>query len=169
MRAFSRIVTAALLAPCLLWPAATCAAPSSRAALEFFRDDWTIKGHESSYVEACDWLPGEAFLVCHAEDRSEPTRSVSMSVFGYSEVDGQYTYEGFSGSGTQRSLRGGLDDRVWRFHGQTARGPDWRRWQVTITPTPQGFHFREEVSDRSGLWRVATELEYLRVKRQRAP
>lgn len=140
---------------------------SPRAALEFFRGEWTVEGHESTFVESCDWLAGKGFVACHAEDRSESTPSFSMSVFGYSQADDQYTYTGFSGSGTQRSLRGNLHQGVWRFHGQAERGPNWRRWQVTITPTPQGFHFREEVSDKSGPWRLGVELSYVR-KRQAA-
>lgn len=141
---------------------AAMANESPRAALEFFRGEWTLKGHEKTFVERCDWLPGKGFVACHAEDRSEERPSFSMSVFGFSEADGMYTYTGFSGSGTQRSLRGNLHENVWRFYGQSDRAPNWRRWQVTIRPTADGFHFREEVSDKSGPWRVATEFEYLR-------
>lgn len=83
-----------------------------RAALEFFRGEWTIKGYESTYRESCDWLAGNGFIACHAEDRSETTPSFSMSVFGYSETDGQYTYNGFSSLGTQRSLQGYVEDGV---------------------------------------------------------
>jgi hypothetical protein len=36
--------------------------------------------------------------------------------------------------------------------GESTRGPAWRRWQVAITPTEAGFHFREEVSERGGPW-----------------
>ena len=137
-------------------------AESSRSALEFFRGEWTIKGQETSYRETCNWLAGNGFVSCHAEDRSESKPSYSMSVFGYSDADGHYPYNGFAGSGGQRSLRGYLLDGVWRFHGQSERGPNWRRWQVTITPTSEGFHFREEVSDRSGPWTPSVEFWYVR-------
>ncbi|MCU0976575.1 MAG: hypothetical protein MUC71_09755 [Steroidobacteraceae bacterium] len=137
-------------------------AESPRAALDFFRGEWTIRGLESTYTESCDWLPGHGFVVCHAEDRSETQPSFSMSVFGYSETGEQYTYHGFAGPGTQRTLRGNVHDGIWRFHGQSERGPYWRRWQVTITPTAEGFHFREEVSDRSGPWKSAVEFAYVR-------
>lgn len=144
------------------------ASESPRAALDFFSGEWTVAGQESTYVEVCSWLPGNGFLACHAEDRSEPKHSFSMSVFGYSDADGLYTYSGFGDSGTQRSLRGSLIDGIWRFNGQSDRGPNWRRWQVTITPHAAGFHFREEVSERSGPWRVANEIEYVR-KRKMSP
>ena len=140
----------------------TMAAESPRAELEFFRGEWTIKGHEATYSESCEWLAGRGFIACNAEDRSEPEPSYSMSIFGYSEADGQYTYTGFSGAGTQRSLRGHVHSSVWRFYGQSDRAPNWRRWQVTITPTPEGFHFFEEVSERSGPWRRSAELTYVR-------
>lgn len=141
---------------------AAMSADSPRAALDFFRGEWTIKGYEDSYTESCVWLPGNGFIVCHAEDRSETQPSFSMSVFGYSEADDQYTYTGYGSSGTQRTMRGNRHEGIWRFHGQSERGPNWRRWQVTITPTPEGFHFREEVSDRSGPWKVAVEFTYVR-------
>lgn len=138
------------------------AADSPRASLDFFSGEWTVAGQESTYAEVCSWLPGNGFLACHAEDRSGPGHSFSMSVFGYSDADGLYTYSGFGDSGTQRSLRGHLADGIWRFNGQSDRGPNWRRWQVTITPNAAGFHFREEVSERSGPWKVSIEIDYVR-------
>lgn len=142
---------------------APVAASHPRAELEFFRGTWTVKGHEATLREVCDWLPGRGFMACNSEDRSELFASIFMSVFGYSDADGQYTYNGFSGSGSQRALRGNAHSGVWRFHGQSDRGPNWRRWQVTLTPTATGFLFREEVSDRSGAWRGSVALEYVRV------
>lgn len=133
-----------------------------RAALEFFRGTWTLQGYESTYSEVCDWLPGGGFLACRAEDRSENAPDYSLSVFGYSETDSTYTYNGFSGRGSHRELRGSLHGQVWRFHGQAGRPPNWRRWQVTITPTSNGFHFLEEVSDNSGPWREVVQLQYVR-------
>jgi hypothetical protein len=138
------------------------AAAEPHAQLEFFRDAWTIKGMETSYSEVCDWLPGGGFLACRSEDRSEGEPAYSLSIFGYASIDAQYTYHGFAGSGTHRTLRGEVHDGVWRFHGESGRGPNWRRWQVTITPTDTGFLFREETSDRSGPWMEAASFEYLR-------
>lgn len=153
------------LAVGLVLGAACCTAPAAeppRSALEFFRGEWTIAGQESTYRETCEWLPGRGFLACTADDRSQAEPSVSLGIFGYSEAEGAYTYSGFNGSGTQRSLRGSVDEGIWRFHGQSDRGPDWRRWQVTITPTPAGFRFREEVSQRSGPWNLRADFDYRR-------
>ena len=143
---------------------ASMADADPRAQLDFFRGIWTVKGQEATYREVCAWLPGGGFVACNAEDRSGPTPDFSLSVFGYSAADDQYTYNGFSGSGAQRALRGHLHDGIWRFHGESEHGSNRRRWQVTIAPTSAGFHFREEVSDRSGPWRTAVEIEYLRVQ-----
>lgn len=152
-----------LLTKTMALASAAATSPDPRSELEFFRGAWTIEGHDATYREVCEWLPGRAFVACNAEDRSENLPGHSLSVFGYSETDAQYTYSGFAGSGSQRSLQGSLQDGVWRFHGQSGRAPNWRRWQVTITPTPKGFHFREEVSDGSGPWRESVVLEYLRL------
>jgi hypothetical protein len=139
------------------------AVANPRAQLDFFRGIWTVKGQEATYREVCAWLPGGGFVACNAEDRSDPTPSFSLSVFGYSDADDQYTYSGFASSGAQRTLRGNLHEGIWRFHGESERGPNRRRWQVTIAPTSTGFHFREEVSERSGPWHPVVEFEYLRV------
>jgi hypothetical protein len=143
--------------------AAPLDAAEPRAELGLFQGRWTIEGMEASYTETCEWLPGRAFLKCQAEDRSESEPSHSLSVLGYSERDGHYTYHGFGGSGTARTLQGFLQDGIWRFHGQTGRAPDWRRWQVTITPFEGGFQFREEVSDQSGPWRETARFKYVRL------
>jgi hypothetical protein len=145
-----------------IFPVPAVAEESPRSALEFFSGTWTLKGHETTYSEVCAWLPGGGFLACRAEDRSESPAAHALSVFGYSEDDAAYTYHGFSGNGSQRMLRGSLDGGVWRFHGQTGRPPAWRRWQVTITPTSDGFAFLEEVSDESAPWKVAVRLEFVR-------
>lgn len=138
------------------------AADQARAELAFFEGDWTLAGYEDTYIERCRWLPGGGFLACHAEDRSEKDPSFSMSIFGYSVPDDLFTYDGFGGNGGHRALRGARHDGVWRFYGESRRGPAWRRWQVTITPAEAGFHFREEVSERGGPWVTAVELDYLR-------
>jgi hypothetical protein len=64
--------------------------------------------------------------------------------------------------GSQRMLRGVREGGVWRFHGESGRGPKWRRWQVTTQSTDGGFELAEEVSERSGPWREAVRLRYLR-------
>ena len=138
-------------------------AAEPRAALEVLHGRWTIQGSESTYLETCEWLPGGAFLACRAEDRSEKEPSHSLSVLGYSQRDGHYTYHGFGSSGTPRTLQGFLHDGVWHFHGQSGRAPDWRRWQVTMTPTERGFRFREEASDRSGPWKETAAFDYVRL------
>ena len=156
----NRLYCLALFISALFVSAMAQATP--RAALEFFRGTWTLQGHESTYSEVCEWLPGGGFLACRAEDRSENAPDFSLSVFGYSETDSTYTYNGFSGRGSHRELRGSLHGQVWRLHGQAGRAPNWRRWQVTITPTSSGFHFLEEVSDNSGPWREVVQLQYVR-------
>ena len=140
--------------------AATPSPSEPRAVLSFFVGAWTIRGSESTYSEVCDWLAGEGFVACHAEDRSDG--SYSMSVFGYSEADQTYTYDGFGGNGTHRVLRGSKEPGVWRFFGESERAPDWQRWEVTMVPTADGFTLREAVSNRGGPWQEVAVIEYVR-------
>jgi len=160
--AIARIVSCVLLNAVSVTSlqAATPSQSEPRAALSFFVGAWTIKGSESTYSEVCNWLAGQGFVACHAEDRSDG--SFSMSVFGYSEADQAYTYDGFGGSGARRELRGSKEAGAWRFFGESARAPDWRRWQVTIVPTQNGFTLREAVSDRGGPWQEVAVIDYVR-------
>jgi hypothetical protein len=87
-----------------------------------------------------------------------------MSVFGYAEGDGLYTCNGFNAAGSQRTLRGTVQDGVWRFFGQSDRGPAWQGWQATMTPTPEGFDFKEGISERGGPWKEAFKANSVRVR-----
>ncbi|MEO8187874.1 MAG: hypothetical protein ABI580_10985, partial [Burkholderiaceae bacterium] len=142
----------------------TRGADDVRAKLSFFQGSWTLRGSESTYTEVCEWLPGGGFLSCRAEERQPSGNGFSQSIFGYSAADGMYTYNGFDGIGTSRALRGTNQKGIWRFFGQSDRGPTWQRWQVTITPTADGFRFKEEVSERGGPWKERFVTDYVRVK-----
>lgn len=139
-------------------------AEDARAKLSMFEGEWTVKGSESTYRETCAWLPGASFLACNAEDKSTSGSNYSHSILGFSTAESIYTYALFHGAGSSRTLRGSLENGVWKFFGQTDRAPAWRRYQVTITPTSEGFHFLEEVSDRGWPWNTNEQIEYLRLK-----
>jgi hypothetical protein len=142
------------------WSATATA--NSLAELNFFEGRWTIKGIETTYTEECAWVPGGRFLSCQSEDSSKTPHEFGTSVFGFSESEQVYSYAGFNGSGSTRQLRGILDAGIWRFFGQSEHGPEWRRWQVLITPAETGFHYQEEVSVRGGPWEKAVTLDYIR-------
>lgn len=161
---FGRALRIAVLAAALAPVAAAAAEAGAREKLDFFRGSWTIAGLETTYRETCDWLPGGGFLACESEDRSAPAPDFGLSIFGWSEADGAHTYEGFGADGSRRTLRGRIDESgVWRFWGEAGRGPEWRRWQVAITPTADGFDFREEISEAGGAWRERAAFRYRRL------
>jgi len=139
-------------------------AEKARSELTMFVGTWTIKGSEDSYRETVAWLPGGGFIACDAEDNSPDGGDYSHSVMGYSAAEGVYTHVGFHRSGSYRSLRGTLRDGVWRFFGQSERGPNWRRYLATISPSAEGYSFVEEVSDRGGPWRISVERTFLRLE-----
>ena len=135
---------------------------SPLAALKLFEGRWTIKGMEATYSEVCTWLPGERYLECRSEDKSTTPHEFGTSVLGFSEQDQVYTYQSLGAS--TRQMRGMMEGGVWRFFGQSERGPEWRRWQIVIKPTETGFHFQEQVSVRGGPWKEAVVLDYIRIK-----
>lgn len=134
-----------LLAGCLFATNSNAATsgPDPREKLGFFAGGWTVKGSEATYTEKCEWLSKKkSFLVCKAEDTDPRDPGTSISIFGYSPEDQAYAYAGFNSSGGTRNLRGCFNGRFWVFTRQRERGTTSPRWQITITPTEAGFHFR---------------------------
>lgn len=160
MRTWLTAVAIAALAcgPALAEPAES---PSqARDRLNFFAGKWTLKGSEATYLETCEWL--DTYLLCRGDERTETGTSSSLSIMGYSHEDQAFTHtSGFGG--TPRTLRGWLRDGTWRFTGQHVNNGRSRRLQVTITPTPHGFHFRQEISDNGGAWEPQYDFDYLRI------
>jgi hypothetical protein len=126
---------------------AATSAHDPRELLGFFAGRWTVKGSEATYTETCEWLSKNSFLICKAQDTDPKDPGTSTSIFGYSPEDQTYSYAGFDSSGGSRNLRGWFNAKVWMFVGQRERGITSARWQVTITPTEVGFHFREDISE----------------------
>jgi len=141
--------------------AAAAESPSQpRDSLNFFAGKWTLKGSESTYLETCEWL--DTYLLCRGDERTETGTSSSLSIMGYSEEDQAFTHtSGFGG--TPRTLHGWLREGTWVFTGQHVNNGRSRRLQVTITPTPRGFHFRQEISDYGGPWEPQYDFDYLRM------
>jgi hypothetical protein len=140
-------------------------APDPAEKLGFFVGEWTVKGSEATYSEKCEWLSSKhSFVVCKAEDTDPKDRSTSISIFGYSPEDQTYTYAGFDSSGSSRNLRGWFNGKFWVFTGQRERGTTSPRWQITITPTGAGFHFREDISKNGAEWATSVEMDYLRAQ-----
>ncbi len=136
----------------------------ARARLEAFVGSWTVLGQEETYSEICEWYHNNSFIVCNTEQRQPKGVSKSVSILGFSELTGSYTYYGFGSSGGSRSLNGFRKGNEWLFTGErTARG-DLVRYQVSMKPTTSGFTFLEERSTNGGPWVVAAQFEYVRRK-----
>src|SRR5882672_447095 len=156
--------TTLLLAGCLFATNSNAAtsAPDPHERLGFFAGLWTVRNSEATYTETCEWLSNNSFLVCKAEDTDSKDPGTSVSIFGYSREDQTYTYAGFDSSGSSRNLRGWFNGKSWVFTGQRERGVTSPRWQITITPTEAGFHFREDTSQNGAAWATTAEVDYLR-------
>lgn len=136
--------------------------PEVEARLAFLVEDWTIEGSENVYRETCRWYHGRSFVVCEAEDRSEPTPSHSVSIFGWSAAAKTYTYHHYSQSGRSRSEtcfaseQGGLT-----CLGERRNGEQLVQTRAHIWPVEGGAAFRSERSVNGGAWTEATRLKYV--------
>lgn len=134
------------------------------AKLAAFEGTWTVVGQEAAYRETCGWSENGRFLVCKAEDKEGGKSSWTTSVMGYSSEKQAYTHTLFGASGNIRSMVGWFDGSNWTFTGETQRGGDTRRLQVSIAPTDKGFRFRQDVSTNGSPWQVTAEFDYVRVE-----
>ena len=161
---FTCFFLAATILVVLIASAQTKPEEGPRSKLSMFVGTWTVKGSESTYRETCEWLTPGSFVVCRAEDTNPKERDVSLSILGYSPEEQAYTYANFDGSGSSRTLRAWVHGEKWVFTGGRERPGKSLRWQVTITPNPKGFHFREEVSENGAPWTTNFETQYIRLK-----
>ena len=136
----------------------------ARARLNAFVGDWTVAGQEDSYSEICEWYQNRSFVVCNTEEKRAQTVAKSVSVLGFSETSGTYTYYSFGSSGGGRNLTGFLRGDEWIFTGERAIRGEMVRYQVSIKPTTIGLAFREERSTNGGPWMVVAEFNYIRKK-----
>lgn len=108
--------------------------------------DWTLEGAENSYRELCEWYGDRAFVVCHAEDSSDGSKSTS--ILGYSQAENRFTYHNYSTKGASRSERGfphGERGIVYTDERRISGGV--ARTQTTLTPVEGGrLNFRLERS-----------------------
>lgn len=135
-----------------------------QAKLAAFEGTWTVVGQEATYRETCSWFENRRFLVCKAEDKEGGNSSWTMSIMGWSAEKQAYTHTLFGSTGNIRNMLGWLDGASWTFTGESQRGGDARRLQVSITPTEKGFRFRQDVSTNGSPWQPAAEFDYVRVR-----
>lgn len=107
--------------------------------LAFIVGDWTIAGKESFYRDHCTWFDDKSFVVCDTAD-GRPGGHHSIAVLGWSEADGNFTYQQYDSSGGSRNERCFANDR----RGITCLG---------TLKTDDGF-----VETRSHIWPTATGL-----------
>lgn len=136
----------------------------ARARLEVLIGVWTVSGQEESYSEVCEWYHNKSFVVCNSEEKGPQGVSKSVSVLGFSEISGMYTYYNFSSSGGSRALNGFLRGDEMLFTGERPVRGDMVRYQVSMKPTTSGFAFREERSTNGAPWVVAGQVDYIRRK-----
>jgi hypothetical protein len=125
--------------------------------------DWTVEGHEKTFVERCEWFGDRAFVVCSASDSSDG--SMSRSILGYSRTEGRFTYFNYSGKGGSRSEVGfphGDRGLVYVHERSSAEGQ--ARTTTMLMPLADGrTHFRKERSVNGGPWSEVANFHYVRL------
>jgi len=136
----------------------------ARARLEVLVGSWTVSGKEESYSEICEWYQNRSFVVCNTEEKRSQGVWKSVSILGFSELSGMYTYYNYNSSGSSRSLNGFVRGDELLFTGEHPVRGDMVRYQVSVKPTSSGLAFREERSTNGAPWVVAAQVDYIRRK-----
>ncbi len=136
----------------------------ARARLAVIIGSWTIAGQEASYSEICEWYHNNSFVVCNSEEKAPQGVRKSVSILGFSEISGMYTYYNYGSSGGSRTLNGFLRGDEFLFTGERSVRGDMIRYQVSMKPTDSGFLFREDRSANGAPWVMAAQADYVRRK-----
>ncbi len=163
MRKLGTFVGAVLITH-MVFAAAQTPPAEARARLDVIVGAWTISGQEESYSEICEWYHSKSFVVCNSEERKSQGISKSVSIIGFSDISGTYTYYNYGSSGGSRTLNGFLQGEEFLFTGERPVRGNMVRYQVSMKPTSSGFAFREERSTNGAPWVVAAQVEYIRRK-----
>src|SRR5436190_12611161 len=148
----------------MVFAAAQTPPAEARARLDVIVGAWTISGQEASYSEICEWYHSKSFIVCNSEEKKSQGISKSVSIIGFSDISGMYTYYNYGSSGSSRTLNGFLQGEELLFTGERSVRGNMVRYQVSMKPTISGFAFREERSTNGAPWVVAAQFDYIRRK-----
>ena len=149
----------------MLFVAAPCAAsvhpPEVEARLASMVGDWTVEGMEDVYRETCTWYGDRSFVVCDMTDTSDDTASVS--VIGYSQADGHYTYQHYSKAGSSRNeIAFPFGERGLVFTAERKGANGVSRFSSHFEPLADGrAHFRQVRSLNGGPWTESADLYYV--------
>jgi hypothetical protein len=149
-------------------PACSGAHPADvEARLASLIGDWTVEGHEKTFVERCEWFGDRAFVVCSASDSSDG--SMSRSILGYSRPEGRFTYFNYSGKGGSRSEAGfPHGDRGLVYVHERSSAEGHARTTTVLAPLADGrMHFRKERSVNGGPWGEVANFHYVRLLAER--
>ena len=135
-----------------------------RGRLEAFVGSWTVLGQEDTFSEKCEWYHNKSFIVCNSEEKQSQGVFKGVSVLGYSESTGTYTYYNYNSTGGSRALIGFANSDEWRFTGERLVRGDMVRYEVLIKPSRAGLAFSERRSVNGGAWVLAAEVSYVRRK-----
>jgi len=127
--------------------------------LEFIRGSWTIDGSEKTYIETCDWIPGN-HLQCLATDNEEGNANSSISYLTYSAAEKIYIYYGLHSGGTTRTLRGNWIDDKFILEGQKQTSEKLTKYRVMLKPNQGKVDFLEERSINNGEWKEVANFQY---------
>jgi len=124
---------------------------------------WTVDGSETTYIEICDWIQGN-HLQCHSTDTESGIEKKSISYFTYSKLEKVYIYYGLYSGGSSRTLRGHWLNNQFVFEGQHQADNKTTRYKVTMTPTTEKIHFKEERAIDNEEWKEIANFYYKKVK-----
>ena len=142
-------------------------APNVEARLGYLVGDWIIQGLPSrTFRQKCAWYGNRSFVLCNFQDQRDGT--VGETVFGYSTLQGRFTYHRFDSRGRSLYQLGfpyGTYGIVFTDDRQEPEGA--ARVQTTFNLEDEGLRYTQYKSVQGRNWQRVADFLYVPATQRR--
>lgn len=155
-----------VLIPCLVFVAVSAMAqmggpPGPEVKkLDYFVGTWNSEativqgpwgmGGKFTSTDTSEWMPGNFFVVSHADFKMPPELGgdgKATGVMGYDTDANTYTFDQFNSLGRRENSKGTLSGDTWTWTSSTNYGGQEIEQKMTVKPvSPTSYTFKMEVS-----------------------
>ena len=136
--------------------------------LDYFTGNWKSEGDmkpgpmgpggKFSATEQYEWMPGEFFLLSHADQSTPMGNGKEMAIFGYDTNEKVYTYQAYNSMGEAEHAKGTLAGDTWTWTNESKMQGKLMRGRFTVkTLTPTSYTFKFEMAPEGGEWATVME------------
>lgn len=143
--------------------------PAPHERLSVFEGTWARADAApgDTFRDTCAWMAGgRRHMICRQRSESATGPREQMVIYSYRGRDGTYTITVLLSGGQIWRYEGGPQGDRWIFNRAGDRPDSTQRLRQIVVPTGDSIHFREEISENGGAWRLTDpgeDYKYVRV------